>query len=142
MAAMNARADLREDICPTARTVEGLRRGLAGLASGAVRADRSDAPTQMLMPEPDRSAEDGLERQPCVALQVPSLGSGGLENIVAILARRLSAQGFRVLVICDKAGGILAEELVAEGLKVFVLGEQDPEGELAVLFADQNVDVL
>ena len=142
MAAMNARADLREDICPTARTVEGLRRGLAGLASGAVRADRSDAPTQMLTPEPDGSVEDGLERQPCVALQVPSLGSGGLENIVAILARRLSAQGFRVLVICDKAGGILAEELVAEGLEVFVLGEQDPEGELAVLFADQNVDVL
>jgi glycosyltransferase involved in cell wall biosynthesis len=136
MAAANARAALRDDIRPTARTVEGLRRVLAGLAAGTAMRDRPDAPA------PEISGENGSECLPCVALEVPSLGAGGLENIVAILARRLSSQGFRTLVICDECGGALAEELAEEGIEVFVLGDQDRQGELAVLLSDQSVDVL
>jgi len=53
-----------------------------------------------------------------VGLVVSSLDQGGLEEIVALLAGSLPAQGVVPLVLCTHSGGAVARRLSAEGVSV------------------------
>ena len=121
--------------------LEAQRRWLAGWAQGAGCPAEDPGAIESRMAG-GVSPGDQSATSLCVALEVPALPRGGLENVVASLARDLRSAGFRTLVICDERGGALAEELAADGIEVFVLGETDREGELAVLLSDQQVDVV
>ena len=51
---------------------------------------------------------------------VPSLAAGGLEEVVAMLAMGLPAQGVETSVLCTHAGGAVADRLRAAGIPVTV----------------------
>jgi glycosyltransferase involved in cell wall biosynthesis len=55
-----------------------------------------------------------------VGLVVRSLDAGGLEEVVALLASSLPAQGTEVHLLCTHAGGRLASRLAGEGVPVTV----------------------
>jgi glycosyltransferase involved in cell wall biosynthesis len=55
-----------------------------------------------------------------VGLVARSLGVGGLEEVVALLAQSLPAEGVTVSVLCTDAGGSTAERLRAAGVDVTV----------------------
>ena len=141
LVARRARASSLARVEEAGVALEAQSRWLAGRArgEGCPAEDPGAIESRIAAALPPR--EQG-ERSLCVALEVPALSHGGLENVVASLARNLRSAGFRTLVICDDRGGALAEELAADGIDVFVLGEPDREGELAVLLSDQQVDVL
>jgi GT2 family glycosyltransferase/glycosyltransferase involved in cell wall biosynthesis len=56
------------------------------------------------------------------ALAVNSLRKGGLEEVVAQLARRLSDHNFDTFIICVDAGGEVADRLQSEGIRVYNAG--------------------
>jgi len=57
---------------------------------------------------------------PRVGLVVGSLGGGGLEEVVALLAQSLPAQDVDVHVLCTHAGGAVASRLAAAGVSITV----------------------
>lgn len=57
---------------------------------------------------------------PRCGLVARSLGSGGLEEVVALLATELAAIGFETSVLCTHGGGPIAERLRAAGVSVTV----------------------
>lgn len=59
------------------------------------------------------------------ALVVNSLDKGGLEELVAHLARRLPDRGVEIFVLCVHKGGTIAERLRAVGVKVIVANGQE-----------------
>jgi len=61
-----------------------------------------------------------------VGLVVRSLGSGGLEEIVAMLAQGLPTEGLETAVLCTHAGGPTADRLRAAGVDV-TLGRGRPD---------------
>jgi len=65
-------------------------------------------------------AEAGANGQATVGLLATSLGTGGLEEVVAMLARALPVQGLGVAVYCTDAGGRVAERLRRAGVAVTV----------------------
>ncbi|MEX2470809.1 MAG: glycosyltransferase [Gemmatimonadota bacterium] len=70
-----------------------------------------------------RSGSDTAERSPeplRVGLVVEALDLGGLEEIVALLARTLPAQGVTPLVLCTHSGGRIARRLADAGVSVEV----------------------
>jgi glycosyltransferase involved in cell wall biosynthesis len=77
-----------------------------------------------------------------VALEVTSLGLGGLERLVADLALGLRREGIATAVVCTERGGSEADRLVREGVEVEVLGGEDPAGELASWLERRDVRVL
>ena len=60
-----------------------------------------------------------------VALAVETMDKGGLEGVVASLARWLLRHGMKTFVLCSKSGGATAEKLQAEGFSVYV-AKNDP----------------
>lgn len=88
-----------------------------------------------------------------VGLVVPSLGHGGLEEVVALLAQTLPAHGLEPSVLCTHTGGPVADRLASAGVYVTVasgrpeewtrwLADASPEV-LSTHFADLDVvDVL
>ncbi len=71
----------------------------------------------------ERSGSDTGERSPeplRVGLVVRSLDLGGLEEIVALLARTLPAQGAVPHVLCTHSGGRIARRLADAGVPVYV----------------------
>ena len=139
--ARHARASSLARVREAGVALEAQCRWLAGWAQGEGRPTEDPSAIESRIARAVSPGEQSATSL-CVALEVPALPRGGLENVVASLARDLRSAGFRTLVICDERGGALAEELAAEGIEVFVLGELDREGELAVLLSDQQVDVL
>lgn len=89
-----------------------------GTSARAVRArvDGSDvlAPRGGAAPEEDSGVRVGLA--------VESLGAGGLEEVVALLAQTLPSVGIRASVLCGRAGGAVARRLERAGIAVDVLG--------------------
>jgi GT2 family glycosyltransferase/glycosyltransferase involved in cell wall biosynthesis len=56
------------------------------------------------------------------ALAVSSLRKGGLEKVVAQLARRLSSLDFDTFIVCVDTGGEVADRLQSEGIRVYNAG--------------------
>ena len=90
-----------------------LERPLVSLVNTAAAA-RQESPIER--------TRDRLHPQPVVALVTRSLGTGGVEAIVATLARDLPAHGLDCLVICEQ-GGSTADALRALGVVVVVAGD-------------------
>lgn len=75
--------------------------------------------------ESSRSTPQGADyRQPQIVLVTRTLGTGGVEAIVAELAGGLPKHGFRVMVLCEK-GGSTADSMLAGGIDVVIA--PDPE---------------
>lgn len=55
-----------------------------------------------------------------VAILVNSLDVGGLEQVVAHLARSIKRQGIALEIWCFRSGGLVADELAEEGISVHV----------------------
>lgn len=53
-----------------------------------------------------------------IALMVDSLDKGGLEQVVASLARKISKAGISIRVFCTQKGGEVARQLISEGYTV------------------------
>jgi len=81
--------------------------------SSRIRTDTGAAPGQAA-DQGDSSAE--LK----VGLLVTSLGTGGLEEVVAMLAQSLPMEGLGVAVYCTEAGGPVAHRLESAGVSVTV----------------------
>ena len=64
-------------------------------------------------------------RRIAAGVVVPTLGTGGLEEIVALLARSLPAFGVDTHVLCTEAGGAVADRLTAAGVAVSVGSDGD-----------------
>ncbi len=76
------------------------------------------------VPAPWPPAESGESTPLKCGLVVNYLDKGGLERQVAHLARRLPDHGVETFVLCLYEGGTTAEQLEAEGVKVYVAGGQ------------------
>src|SRR5207248_10267081 len=57
--------------------------------------------------------------QPRIALVLPGLGSGGLERVVADLARALPGRGYQPAVFCTSKLGVHADALRRAGIPVW-----------------------
>ena len=57
--------------------------------------------------------------QPRIALVLPGLGSGGLERVVADLARALPGRGYQPAVFCTSKLGVHADDLRRAGIAVW-----------------------
>jgi glycosyltransferase involved in cell wall biosynthesis len=57
-----------------------------------------------------------------VALAVDTLDTGGLEGVVAQLARHLPSKGVDAFILCSAEGGRVANQLRQEGLPVYIAG--------------------
>jgi glycosyltransferase involved in cell wall biosynthesis len=68
---------------------------------------------------PFAKRNDSASSRRC-GLVVRALGSGGLEEVVAMLATELPAQGFETSVLCTHEGGAVAERLQRSGISVTV----------------------
>jgi glycosyltransferase involved in cell wall biosynthesis len=64
--------------------------------------------------------EGDASRSPHVGIVVASLGAGGLEETVALLAQVLPSVGMRVSILCTGRGGPIADRLRAAGVDVRV----------------------
>lgn len=91
-----------------------------------------------------RVGDTSPDREPLlrVVFEVKSLDRGGLETVVASLARGSRAQGISPLVVCTQGGGQIASELVAEGLHVEVLSADDRPQEMRDILRRFRVDLL
>ncbi len=58
---------------------------------------------------------------PTIILEVSSLDKGGLEQVVHDLAIGLTTQGTKVVVVCIREGGLIAQKLKEKGIRVEVL---------------------
>ncbi len=58
------------------------------------------------------------------ALAVNTLDKGGLEALVAHLARRLPDHGVETFVLCLQSGGTTAQQLKADGVPVYIADDQ------------------
>jgi GT2 family glycosyltransferase/glycosyltransferase involved in cell wall biosynthesis len=58
------------------------------------------------------------------ALVADILDKGGVEEIIANLARRLPEYGFDPFVLCVSSGGMIADKLIAEGIRVYIANGQ------------------
>jgi len=85
-----------------------------GLARRAVARAVDQAP---LLTPPSRTRRAARLR---VGLVVPSLDHGGLEEVVALLAQTLPAQGAEPCVLCTHSGGAVANRLGQAGVRVTV----------------------
>ena len=75
-------------------------------------------------------------KQPLVLLVTRTLGTGGVEAVVAALAAELPGHGVRTVVLCERAGS-RAEEIRNAGIEVFVAADLHSADEfLAQLPAD------
>ena len=117
--------------------IHGLRRPIARLGRLASRrrsaravgaaVDATDtlapapAPSNGDGPDPWRVGRKGTMR---VGIVVESLGTGGLEEVVALLAQTFPALGLPVSVLCTGAGGALADRLRRAGVPVHVAAGQ------------------
>ena len=91
---------------------------------------------------PDDPPREG-DRPPWTALlEVPSLGRGGMESVVAMLARGLPAHGIEAVVVCTESGGPGVPELRDRGIRVEVLGDWDKVARMAELLDRLQVGVL
>ena len=106
-------ADLRRPVGRARRMVTGWlgRRRLDD------RLDRS-----MLLDPVARPAIAPSPVPPRIGLMVEKLDLGGLEEVVALLARALPALGVEASVLCVGSGGAVARRLQASGVPVEVLG--------------------
>jgi len=86
-----------------------------------------------------------------VALFIGSLGGGGAQRHVSLLAPRLDPERFEVLVLCRERRGEYLEELLAAGIEVVEHGSAGPLygprgllaiGALAKLLRRRRIDVL
>lgn len=75
-------------------------------------------------------------------LEVRSLDRGGMETVVALLARGLPAFGIQPVVVCTEAGGRGVEELRRAGVRVEVLFGDDRAAQMAALLDRLEVGVL
>lgn len=60
-----------------------------------------------------------IDSEATVVLVTRTLGTGGVESVVATLARRLPSHGVRTVVLCER-GGVTADALRDEGIRVEV----------------------
>ena len=122
-----------------------------GPARAAVRAAVASAGSRAPVTESDlvRSSSDAVTADRTmsttasgphhVGIVVESLGTGGLEEIVALLAQTLPSLGTAASVLCTREGGAIADRLEAAGVPVHVAGRQ---GDLGDWVRSQGVSVL
>jgi glycosyltransferase involved in cell wall biosynthesis len=67
------------------------------------------------------------------ALAVDALDTGGLEGVVAQLARHLSRKGVETFILCAGEGGRMADQLRLEGLPVYLAGGSPGKMEAVLL---------
>lgn len=96
---------------------------------GSVRALRN-AITSAGPIDPIVGARVSTHGAPRVGIVAPSLDRGGLEEIVALLARTLSGQGISVHVLCTHGGGAVAERLRAAGVPLTIAQGREEEWRL------------
>lgn len=114
---------------PTERLGRFVRRWTEGRAvAEAVKRSSALAPIARMDPGPTT-----------VGLVVDSLGTGGLEEVVALLARSLPSTGLRTAVLCASEGGSVADRLRDAGVPVKVLGGRT--GELATWAEEEGLVV-
>lgn len=82
----------------------------------------SDAPT--VPPDPP-GLDVRADPEVTVVLVTRTLGTGGVESVVATLARRLPGHGVRTVVLCER-GGATADALRSEGVRVEVGASAGP----------------
>lgn len=64
--------------------------------------------------------------KPSIALQIQSLDKGGMEEVVAMLAKGLDGKGFNVLVfLVDGGGGFIEKRMRKEGVNIVLLHENE-----------------
>ncbi|MDX1645650.1 MAG: glycosyltransferase [Longimicrobiales bacterium] len=109
------------------RPLERVRRSLAGWRSRRPLARRIAASGSLAPVVPgqgevklDARAETGLPAR--VGLGVEALGTGGLEEVVALLAQTFTALGVSVSVLCGRREGAVARRLRDAGIDVTSLG--------------------
>lgn len=122
------------------------------LACRARGATAAPAPTGLRLLLPGISAPPAVARPPArtvvdatplrVALEVESLGVGGLERLVADLAIGLRREGITPAVVCTRAGGSEAERLLRDGIEVRILTEEHPAPILADWLETRGIRVL
>jgi glycosyltransferase involved in cell wall biosynthesis len=71
------------------------------------------------------SARSSRESPLRIGIVVESLGTGGLEEVVAVLAQTLPVLGVPVSVLCSRSGGSVADRLVRAGVPVLVGGGRE-----------------
>lgn len=104
---------------PTERLGRLVRRWTDGKAvARAVEGSPTLAPVGRMVPESTSVRGPTVT----VGLIVDSLGIGGLEAEVALLARSLPSAGFRTAVLCASRGGPIADRLTGAGVTLTVLG--------------------
>jgi glycosyltransferase involved in cell wall biosynthesis/GT2 family glycosyltransferase len=77
-----------------------------------------------------------------VALETRSLDRGGLEAVIASLARGLPGEGIEPVVICTERGGATADRLRRDGVIVEILSGDDRSAELAWLLERHDIQLL
>jgi GT2 family glycosyltransferase/glycosyltransferase involved in cell wall biosynthesis len=88
-------------------------------------------PAEVKFPIPWKPASYTASSLKC-ALVVETLDKGGLEEMVAQIARWLPQHGIESFVLCAQSGGMVAERLRAEGIRVHI-AEGDQELMLEIL---------
>jgi glycosyltransferase involved in cell wall biosynthesis len=118
-----AQAERREMLRALKRPAHRVRRWLgrgAGRRAVAAAVDETDA----LDPTTTAGAVTSVTEPVRAGIVVSSLGTGGLEEVVALLAQSLPGHGVNVSVLCTRAGGRVADRLSRAGISVRV--ERDP----------------
>jgi glycosyltransferase involved in cell wall biosynthesis/GT2 family glycosyltransferase len=87
-------------------------------------------------------APEAVRAALAAVLEVRSLDRGGMETVVALLARGLPAFGIQPVVVCTEAGGRGVDELRRAGVRVEVLFGDDRAGQMAVLLDRLEVGVV
>jgi glycosyltransferase involved in cell wall biosynthesis len=149
---------------PLELAVRGLAHGESALVPFALelarRALASAGPTAERLPVAITSRLPGLEAAAAprptrvaaraivdetplrVALEVSSLGRGGLERVVADLALGLRGRGVEPAVVCTRSGGPEAERLADAGIEVRLLDADEPAADLSAWLERRGIGVL
>lgn len=91
--------------------------------------------------EADDRPSRGSSGKVTVLMEVRSLDTGGLEEVVFNLARSLDRERFNVLIVCVERGGHVARRCREQDIPVEVLGE-DRQAEYNELLARHTVDLV
>ncbi|MGJ0391059.1 glycosyltransferase family 4 protein [Microbacterium sp. CGR1] len=97
-----------------------LRRPVSALIGGTVAVE--EAAPEGAVSAGDASSTSAGDASSTVVLATRSLGTGGVEAVIATLSRLLPSHGHRVVVLCTR-GGATAESLAADGIAVSVVDD-------------------